>query len=451
MVGLERMLSTIPFVSVKFAARTLIASTLLFPIAGSGAEVKDGNVSSTTANSSLHPESPHTAFDFVNSIGLNTHLNYFDTIYGNFPLFKHELQSIGVRHLRDGVHLQDSDYNHMLYGRWIQLGALGVRFDAVLDPRSNLGPLSGAMLDRVDSLAGNTIESFEGPNELDISKESDWPAVARDFQKGLFDAARSMKDSNSITIIGPSLAFASKSAQVGNLSNFLDEGNLHPYPAGKMPSVIFPEQVDFERVICGAKPIDITETGYHNAINEQHDQPGVSETAAAKYIPRLFLENFMRGIPRTYLYEFIDEKPGPGLTDPQRHWGLIRADGSEKPAFSAMKNLIAELNDSSEPASVQALSWSLNSADPHIDHLLLQKSNGTYDLVLWQEVSSYDVQHHVDLKNPAIAATLTLGRQARAITAYQPVLKASPVHTWKNVRSAPVEIPDHPLVVEISF
>src|SRR5579863_10521051 len=105
MVGLERMPSTIPFVSIKFAARTLIASALLFPITGSGAEVEAGSVSSTVANSSLHSESPHTAFDFVNSIGLNTHLNYFDTIYGNFPVFKQELQSIGVRHLRDGVHL----------------------------------------------------------------------------------------------------------------------------------------------------------------------------------------------------------------------------------------------------------------------------------------------------------------------------------------------------------
>jgi hypothetical protein len=451
MVGFERMLSAIPFDSIMFAARLLIASTLLLPIAGYRAETKAQSASSSAANSSLHAESPHTGFDFVNSIGLNTHLNYFDAIYGNFPLFKLELQSIGVRHLRDGVHLQSSDYNHVLYGRWIQLGSFGVRFDAVLDPRSNLGPLSGAMLDQVDWLAGNTIESFEGPNEMDISGKADWISVDQGYQAQLFNSAKSMTAENSITIIGPSLAFASKSAQVGNLSSFMDEGNLHPYPAGKMPSVIFPEQVDFERAICGAKPIVITETGYHNAINEQHDQPGVSETAAAKYVPRLFLENFMRGIPRTYLYEFMDEKPDPGLTDAQEHWGLIRADGSEKPAFSAMKNLIAELNDSSEPTSVQALYWSLNSASTQIHHLLLQKSNGTYDLVFWQEISSYDVQRHVDLKNPAITATLTLGRQARAITAYQPVLEAGPVHKWKNVRSVPVEIPDHPLVVEISF
>jgi hypothetical protein len=332
----------------------------------------------------------------------------------------------------------------MLYGRWIELGKLGVRFDAVLDPRSNLGPLSGALLDKVDSLSGHTIESFEGPNELDISGETDWYSVDQAYQSEVFDSAKSMKNSSSIAIIGPSLAFASKSAQLGDLSSRMNEGNLHPYPAGKMPSVVFPDQINLEKIVCDGEPIVITETGYHNAINEHHDQPGVSEAAAAKYIPRLFLEDFVQGVPRTYLYEFLDEAPNPGLTNAQLHWGLIRADGSEKPAFSALKNLIQELNDSSEPAGVQPLSWTLNPMDSQIHHLLLEKSNGSY-------VPSYDLRRHVDLQNPAVNATLTLGRQARTVTAYQPVTQAAPVQTWSHVASVPLAIPDHPLVVEISF
>lgn len=443
------MLSTIPFISITFALRFLIASSVLLPMTACHSEIK--SVSASQSIAAPQPETPHTAFEFVNSIGLNTHLNYFDRLYGNFPLVERELQSLGVRHLRDGIHLQNADYNKMLYGRWIQLGNLGVRFDAVLDPRSNLGPLSGAMLDKVDSLSGRTIESFEGPNEMDISREANWPSVDQEYQSAIFDSVKSMKDSGSIAIIGPSLAFASKSAQLGDLSSRMSEGNLHPYPAGKMPSVVFPDQINLEKVICDGEPIVITETGYHNAINEHHDQPGVSEAAAAKYIPRLFLENFMRGVPRTYLYEFLDEAPDPGLTNAQLHWGLIRADGSEKPSFSALKNLIQELSDSSEPAGVQPLSWVLNPIDSQIHHLLLEKSNATYDLVLWQEVSSYDVTRHVDLANPAVNATLTLERQARAVTAYQPVMQAAPVHTWSNVTSVHLAIPDHPLVVEITF
>jgi hypothetical protein len=118
-------------------------------------------------------ETARSAYDFVNSIGANVHLNYFDTTCGNFPLIQRELHSIGIRHVRDGVHLQNDDYNNMLYGRWVQLGKTGIRFDAVLDPRSNLGPVTSGLLDRVNRLSGQTIESFEGPNELDISSLPD--------------------------------------------------------------------------------------------------------------------------------------------------------------------------------------------------------------------------------------------------------------------------------------
>ena len=48
-------------------------------------------------------ENAQSAFDFVNSIGVNTHLNYFDTVYGNFPFVERELKSIGILHVRDGV------------------------------------------------------------------------------------------------------------------------------------------------------------------------------------------------------------------------------------------------------------------------------------------------------------------------------------------------------------
>ena len=112
-----------------------------------------------------------------------------------------------------------------------------------------------------------------------------------------------------------------------------------------MPSILFPEQTDLARIMCGTKPIVITESGYHNGLNDHSDQPGVSESAAAKYIPRLYLEDFANGIARTYLYEFLDESADSGLKSFQLHWGLIRADGSEKPAFIALKNLIGEVND----------------------------------------------------------------------------------------------------------
>ncbi len=448
MVGPMLMKSSISFILKTIstgAALTLLALTL--SVCREGGEAINSVAQSTT----LQSETPRSAYDFVNSIGLNTHLNYFDRIYGNFQLVQFELQSIGVHHLRDGAHLQNAGYNAALYGRWIELGKSGIRFNVVLDPRSNLGPITSSLLEQIDTLAGGTVESFEGPNELDISNIPGWPAVDRSFQSSVFQSVTEMPQRDAIRVIGPSMASASHSAEVGDLSQYLNDGNLHPYPAGQLPSVVFPDLPNLARIMSGNKQIVITESGYHNALNDHTDQPGVSEGAAARYIPRLFLEDFARGIPRTYLYEFMDEAPDPGLTNEQMHWGLVRADGTRKPAFNALKNLIQELDDTAQPSSLQPFSWSLSSTDPQLHHLLLQKSGGEVDLILWQEVSSFDIKDQADISNPDVAAMLRLGHLARNVTVYEPSLQAQPLHTYANVDGVSLEIPDHPLVVEISL
>jgi hypothetical protein len=396
-------------------------------------------------------ETARSAYEFTNSIGVNTHINYFDTTYGDFPLLERELKAIGILHLRDGIHLQNSGYNEALYARWIQLGKLGIRFDAVLDPRNNLPPLTAAVLENVNALAGDTIEAFEGPNEFDVSNITDWPSVDRDYQKRIFASVKSSSSGAHINVIGPSMAFARHGAELGDIDDRADAINLHPYPAGKMPSAIFPEQIALAKIMSSSKQIIFTETGYHNALNDHRDQPAVSEAAAAKYIPRLFLEDFARGVPRTYLYEFMDEKPNAGLNDNQLHWGLIRADGSEKPAFSALKNLLEELHDSNKPSHLEQLSWSLNTSDPQIHHLLLQKSNGVLDLVLWQEVPSYDPTRQTDLDKPKLSAVLELDQPARIATLFEPSERPAAVKSYTATASIPVEIPDSPLVVEISL
>jgi hypothetical protein len=400
---------------------------------------------------SVPGERARGAFDFVNSIGVNTHLNYFDRLYGNFPLVQRELESAGIRHLRDGLHFQDPGYNKLLYGRWAELARVGIRFNVVLDPRSKLGPDLAQAIENGEQMSGQAIESIEGANELDISGMPEWTAADRAFQGAIFAAARSVHAGSPIQVIGPSMAFAAHGAQLGDLSDYIDEGNLHPYPAGKIPSVVFPEQTDFAETVSGAKPVVFTESGYHNALNDHTDQPAVSELAASKYIPRLFLEDFAHGIARTYLYEFLDEAPDPQLKNNQFHWGLIRSDGTEKPAFTALKNLITELSDRSEPDHPDTLKWSISASDPQIHHLLLEKSNGEFDLVLWREVASFDPRGQVDLNNPPVATELTLDRTAAHFTVYEPATQSDPVAAFTSRASIPLKIPDQPLVISISL
>jgi hypothetical protein len=431
------------------AARSFLLLVISFFLFICNQGRSENKVASAEPTATFSSETAQSACDFVNSIGVNTHINYFDRTYGNFQLFEGELKSIGIRHVRDGVHLLNADYNKAVYSRWSQLGSIGIRFDAVLDPRSALGTLTGDKLDQVEKLAGDTIESFEGPNELDISNIPNWASVDRDYQRDVYQSVKSMTGVKSIEALGPSLAFASKGSFLGNISDRVDYGNLHPYPAGKMPSSIFPEQLLLAKEVSGDKKIVITESGYHNALNDHSDQPAVSETTAAKYIPRLFLENFSQGISRTYLYEFLDEAPDPGLTNFQMHWGLLRSDGSEKPAFTAVKNLINELSDSAEPAHLQQMTYSLGTPNSQIHHLLLQKSDGQFFLILWQELSSYDGKKQQDIAVSPQPITLTLDHSVRNISTYEPTVQAQLQHVYANVAEVSLEVPDHPLVIQI--
>ena len=77
-----------------------------------------------------------------------------------------------------------------------------------------------------------------------------------------------------------------------------------------------------------------TETGYHTLARP--GRAGVSEAAAAIYIPRLLLNNFAAGVKRTFLYELLDEGMSPH--DNEQHWGLVRYDGAPKPAYHTLSN-----------------------------------------------------------------------------------------------------------------
>ncbi|NJN38104.1 MAG: hypothetical protein HC790_04210 [Acaryochloridaceae cyanobacterium CSU_3_4] len=109
---------------------------------------------------------------------------------------------------------------------------------------------------------------------------------------------------------------------------------------------------------------------------QSRNHKGVSEQAAAKSLPRLFLEFFNRGIQRTFVYELIDEHPNPKLDDKEKNFGLLRYDGSRKPVFIALRNLITLLKDSktksSKPFSPQYLDYQLSGNTVNIHHTLLQ-------------------------------------------------------------------------------
>ena len=398
----------------------------------------------------LETEQAKDAQVFVDSIGVNTHINYFDRLYGNFDLLKQRLEESGIRHVRDGAVLQNDAYNRTVYGRWRTLASFGVKFDMCFDPRGSIKEPNAEQISKLLDLAGGSVESIEGPNELDISKKPAWIDVAHNYQQSLYTAGKQVPAATGLKFIGPSMAFVKNAQRVGDISEFVTHGNLHTYAAGGMPDDLYAKQAQQAIAMYGHKPLVVTETGYHNAMNNHGSQPPISEEAGAKYIPRLFFQSFNAGIEKTYLYEFFDEANNPDQTNQEFHFGLVRYDGTQKPAFVAMRNLISILRDSSSgPATTGTLSYQISGETQKLSHTLLQKRNGMVYLAIWQEVPSYDTKTKTDLVVQSEKESISFQKAFRHINLYDPLKSAVPIQKWNKTGKVDIEVPDHIVILEL--
>jgi hypothetical protein len=409
-----------------------------------------GSIDRSKSSSVSISEVARPADSFVDSIGVNLHLHYLDTSYGHFDVIKAKLTGLGVRHARDGAQITptDANYDKLVYGRMRQLADDGIHFDLIVDPRA-ITPLTRDKLAEIAELGGPALESLEGPNEYDISGNKDWPKDLRAYQTDLYDLAKAEAATKHLAILGPSLVQPASREKLGNLSAEMDYANVHCYPGGKDPLTHLDQELAMSKEVNGNHAILPTETGYHTATHGSTGQPGVSETAEGKYVPRLFLEYFNHGFSRSYLYEFADEKPDPKGNDPEQSFGLIRSDGSEKPAYDSLKNLIAVLEDPGKPFQPAKLEYTLRGDTSNVDHTLLQKRNGKFYLILWEEEPSYSTLLKTDLAVSPRPLTIDFGRTVREADVYMPAKSTSIIARNSNTHSIALEVPDHPVIVEI--
>lgn len=392
------------------------------------------------------------ADSLVNSIGLNVHLSYFRTTYGTGwdNVVKPKLIALGVRHLRDhGDVVADDSWMRTVYGRMTELADAGIKFDLVLRPQSGTNNYTTLpQFQRLMQYAAPAVEAFEGLNEHDVSGRTAWVAETRSFQKALYQAVRGEARTANLPVYGPSMAHPANATGVGSLSDFLSHGSIHPYPGGNLPMTSIGDHERRSSVISGNRPIVVTEAGYHTATRWTGGHPGVSEEAQARYTPRLLLEFFNAGVQRSYLYEFIDQ--GSDLTDREKAFGLVRSDGSEKPAYTSLKNMIAILKDPGPAFSPGVLGFTLDGDTSKVERTVLQKRDGRFYLILWQNAKSYDLDARSNVSVNSRPAHLTLATAAQQIRIFDPLRSASPIKTHRDQGNVALEIGDSPLIVEIT-
>ncbi len=132
----------------------------------------------------------------------------------------------------------------------------------------------------------------------------------------------------------------------------------------------------------------------------------------AQYEPRALLECWLAGVKRTYLYELADFSGSV-------FFGLFRNDGTAKPAFDSVANLLTLLQDPGAVFSPGTLSLGLGGSTANVHKLLLQKRDGSFYLVLWVEAPGLDAASLASIAVPTQNVQVILGRYPSAVTEYQ--------------------------------
>jgi hypothetical protein len=355
--------------------------------------------------------------------GVVTHFNYTQTVYGtNWPQLLQALQNLGVHHIRDGYF--DPNQSPQLIQEHQQLQAAGIRTTYVMpyDPTiSN---------DSIEQLAYETgdMDSVEGPNECDLPGQ-----CGGDGQVGIQNAVawlpalqQATQDLN-VPLVAPAFTLWGSTAVAGNLDPWVNLNSLHLYFGGRNPGS--PGWGDFDAqgnsygsfnfwLDQGAfdtpgLPSEIGETGYMSfpSTNIPYTVP---ESVSASYIPRTMLLAFKHGYDKTFFYQLIDDPYSP------QGYGLLHDDFTPKAGFTALQSLLSLLADpGGSNFTPGSLPYQILGGDSNVNHLLLQKSDGSYWLAIWLEEPSWDPANVVSIPVTPENIGIQLGNGYTTTTDYQ--------------------------------
>jgi hypothetical protein len=128
------------------------------------------------------------------------------------------------------------------------------------------------------------------------------------------------------------------------------------------------------------------------------------------------------------------------MIDDSDSFGVFRNTNPLTPKLAAnyIHNLTSILADTSSNFSARQLAYSISNEPATVHDLLLQKSNGTYELIVWGD--------QVPPKSANVI--VNLGRSYPTVKLYDITSGTTPVQTLSNASSVPLTLRDHALIVE---
>jgi hypothetical protein len=321
------------------------------------------------------------------------------------------------------------------------------------------------------------IYAIEGPNEVDhcpsyaacssgggswydksLVNNPNWDTVLPTFMNGLRSAMNSV-GLNSLPLVGPSLINAelysgistqggasNLAADLASVVSASDAINAHLYCGFSPLSTCLgynPNDIDDAQSFFGtSKPVYVTEFGYADYPSNDAGAP-LNPIIAGKFTGRALLDMFDTGARVFTWYELLDEDTDYASTLKESSWGLIRQDGTRKPAYTSLQNTIALLED---PGSTPTLDSSINlrvTAANTVRTTAFAKRDGTTWLAIRNETSS-------STTSDATASTsITFPETYETVRVYRPTSGSSPTDTHSDISSLTLSVPDDLILLEL--
>ncbi len=385
--------------------------------------------------------------DIIRSFGIDTHIDYTDGKYSDVGEVVKALDYLGLDTVRDHAPNSASDPNGQTH-----LGdaaKAGVQF--VFSAQREVDPAT--VVQRLHDFAQahpGSVVGIEGPNEV-----NNWPvsyhglsgqAAAVAYQKDLSAAVNAdplLKDIPVFSFTGYTVASAS------------DYTTIHTYAKdGDQPYSWLSRESGVQRAADPGKPLAITETGYHTSLTADTNGgwEGVSEATQAKLLLNTLMDGAALGSKNTFIYELLDAYSDPQGTNQEKHFGLFHLDYSAKPAATAIHNLTEILaDDGAQKASFSAgaLNYSIDGLPSSARSLLTEKSDGSYQIILWNEPDIWNQSTDTAIQAANTAVKVNLGAAFGSVKVFDPLTGTTAIKSLSNVSSLTVNVVDHPVIIDI--
>ena len=148
----------------------------------------------------------------------------------------------------------------------------------------------------------------------------------------------------------------------------------------------------------------------------------------------MYLAQFRRGYTHTSVYILRDRTDEAG----NQSFGLFRPDYTPRKAAIYLRNLTKILADTDKRANPAQLNFTISNQPDTVHELLLQSSDGTFQLIVWGERLAGEDR-----------VTVEFGNMHDFVSIYDPTDGLQPVQKLADVRSLPLTLSNHPFIITI--